>query len=155
MIGYRLGNDFAVKLAETLKNMEVSQTNVGPAEALRAVNQLFGEPEEERRILYIISDFRSKDWNDPVDVKKMLQQWQTAQTEKIRLVSCIDQVRANLAIAALKPEKGSARQACRGLWTWRSLISAKRRPKTCRWLWAKTATCARRSSFRKFHRVKP
>ena len=106
LIGYRLGNDFAGKLAETLKKMEVSQTDAGPAEALRAVNQLLGEPDDERRILYIVSDFRWKDWNDPVDVKKMLQQWQNAQDEKIRLVSCIDQARANLAIASLKPEEG-------------------------------------------------
>jgi hypothetical protein len=106
LINYRLGNDFAGKLAETLKKIEVSQTDAGPADALRAVNQLLGEPEDERRILYIVSDFRSKDWNDPADVKKMLQQWQAAQTEKIRLVSCIDQARPNLAIASLKPEEG-------------------------------------------------
>jgi len=85
MINYRVGNDFAGKLAETLKNIEVSQTGAGPAEALRAVNQLLGEPEDQRRILYIISDFRAKEWNDPADLKKMLQEWQAVENEKVRL----------------------------------------------------------------------
>jgi hypothetical protein len=106
LIGYRLDKDFAGKLAETLKKIEVSQTDAGPAEAMRAVIQLLGEPEDERRILYVVSDFRSKDWNDPADVKKMLQQWQSSQDEKIRLVSCIDLARQNLAIASLKPQEG-------------------------------------------------
>ena len=98
LVNYRVGNDFAGKLAETLKKIDVSQTNAGPAEALRTVNQLLGEPEDERRILYIISDFRAKQWNDPADVKKILQEWQAAETEKIHLVNCVDQVRPNLAI---------------------------------------------------------
>ncbi|MGD0517118.1 MAG: BatA domain-containing protein [Thermoguttaceae bacterium] len=106
LINYRLGNDFAGKLAETLKNIEVSQTNAGPAEALHYLSQLLGEPEDERRILYVISDFRAKDWNDPADVRKLLQDWQTAESEKIRLVNCIDQARSNLAVAYLKPEEG-------------------------------------------------
>ncbi len=106
LINYRLGNDFASKLAETLKKIEVSQTNAGPAEALRAAEQLLGEPGDERRILYVISDFRGKDWNDPVDVKKLLEEWQANRVEKIRLVNCVDQARPNLAIAALKPEDG-------------------------------------------------
>jgi len=106
LINHRLGNDFAAKLAETLKNTEVSQTNAGPAEALRAVNQLLGEPEDERRILYIVSDFRARQWNDPADMKKLLQQWQATAGNKIRLVNCIEQVRPNLAIQSLKPEKG-------------------------------------------------
>ena len=106
LVNCRLGNDFAGKLAETLKNIEVSQTNAGPAEALRSVKQLLGEPDDERRVLYIISDFRGKDWDDLVDVKKLLQEWQTERVEKIRLVNCIDQARPNLAIASLKPEEG-------------------------------------------------
>jgi hypothetical protein len=106
LINYRVGNDFASKLAETLKKFEVSQTDAGPAEALRSVIQLLGEPEDERRILYIISDFRAKQWNDPADLKKILQEWQATETENIHLVNCIDQVRPNLAIDALQPEEG-------------------------------------------------
>jgi hypothetical protein len=106
LINYRLGNDFADKLAETLKNLDVSQSNAGPAEALREIDQLLGEPEGERRILYVISDFRGKDWNDPAEVKKLLQDWQAASGEKIRLVSCVDQERPNLAVAYLRPDDG-------------------------------------------------
>ena len=106
LINFRVGNDFASKLGETLKKIDVSQTDVGPAEALRAVNQLLGEPEDERRILYIISDYRVKEWNDPGDVKKLLQEWQAKEEEKIRLVDCVENARPNLAIQYLKPEEG-------------------------------------------------
>ena len=106
LINYRVDNDFAVKLAETLKKIEVSQTNAGPAEAMRVVDQLLGQPGDERRILYVISDFRAKQWNDPADLKKMLQKWQIAESEPLRLVNCIDRVRPNLAVEHLKPEEG-------------------------------------------------
>ena len=106
IVNYRVGNDFAEKLAETMKKLDVSQSDVGPAEVLRAVNQLIGEPEDERRILYIVSDFRAKDWNDSTDLKKILQAWQTKESEKIRLVNCVDQTRPNLAIQTLLPEEG-------------------------------------------------
>ncbi len=44
LISYRLGNDFRGKLAETLKKIEVSQTDAGPAEALRASINCWASP---------------------------------------------------------------------------------------------------------------
>lgn len=106
LLNHPVDNVFQDKLAETLKKLDVSQTDAGPAEALRAVNQLIGEPDDERRILYIVSDFRSKEWSDPADVKKLLQEWQAKENEKIRLINCAEQTRSNLAIQSLKPQEG-------------------------------------------------
>jgi hypothetical protein len=106
LVNFRVGNDFSAKLADTLKKIDVSQTDLGPSVALKLINQLLGETEEERRIFYIVSDFRTKDWTDPDDVKKILQQWQTNNNEKIRLINCVDKVRPNLAIQSIKQEEG-------------------------------------------------
>jgi hypothetical protein len=106
LINHRIGTDFAGKLADTLKNTDVSQTDAGPLDALRALDQLLGEPQDERRILYIVSDFRMKDWSEPADLAKLLKQWQATQGDKIRLVNCVDQARPNLAVESLKSEQG-------------------------------------------------
>src|SRR3989304_181180 len=106
LINCRIGNDFTNKLTETLKNIHVSQTNAGPVGALRALDQILGQSQDERRILYIISDFRTRQWNDPADVKNMLLKWQSTQGEKIHLVNCVDRVRNNLALDCLTPEDG-------------------------------------------------
>ncbi len=52
----QVGNDFADKLGETLKKLDVSQTAAGPADALRAVNQLLGEP--RRRAAHLVHRIR-------------------------------------------------------------------------------------------------
>jgi hypothetical protein len=106
LVNYRVAGDFTGKLAETLKKSDVSQTDAGPAEVLRDINQILGEPEDERRILYIVSDFRSRQWNDPADLKDILLKWQAAEKEKIHLVNCVNGMRPNLAIQSLMPEEG-------------------------------------------------
>ncbi len=104
------------------------------------MSQLLGEPEDERRILYVISDFRTNQWNDPADFKKMLEQWQAREGEKIRLVNCIDRVHANLAIESLEPEEGI--RAAGVPWFMEVAVtnfSKTLRPKTCRLSLARTA----------------
>ena len=43
--------------------------NVGPLPALQAVAQLLGDKDGDRRILYLLSDFRAPQWNDPADLR--------------------------------------------------------------------------------------
>ncbi len=106
LINCRVDVDFREKLGQTLKKIQVSQTAAGPSEALRTIGQILGKAEDERRILYIISDFRAREWNDPAEMKKLLQQWQAAEGEKIHLVNCIESVHPNLVINSLAWEEG-------------------------------------------------
>lgn len=87
---------------------EASQLAVDPLAALRAVQQLAGDSEEENRILYVISDFRAKDWESPAELRESLQGLSRRGAE-IHLVSCVDpaQPHANLTLAALAPEEGT------------------------------------------------
>jgi hypothetical protein len=97
--------EFAGRLSETLGEMRVSESSAGPAEALKAIAQLPGNTAEEQRIVYLISDFRARQWNDPTDLKKQLAELSEAQAE-IHLVNCVDRTRDNLAITSLVPASG-------------------------------------------------
>jgi hypothetical protein len=98
-------SNFAQRLDDVLTKIEASQTAAGPIEALKAIGQLLGEGGSERRIVYLISDFRSRDWDDPTDARKLLAELSEAGAE-IHLVNCVEQARPNLAIAALAPAEG-------------------------------------------------
>jgi hypothetical protein len=96
---------FVERLKETLARMRVSQTAVGPAPALRAIEQLLGEAGGQRRIVYLFSDFRAREWREPTELHELLKTF-SEQDVKLHLVQCVDQVRPNLAITALEPAEG-------------------------------------------------
>ena len=98
--------DFAQRLGETLESIQVSQTAAEPLPALDAVQQqLLGEDAGERRIVYLFSDFRTRQWDKPDDLKKRFAQLDEKHAE-VRLIDCVQESgRPNLAIAALEPEE--------------------------------------------------
>ena len=73
-------------LAEKLKALEVSQTAAEPAPALEAIGQLIGDARGERRVVYLISDFRARQWDQPGELKERLARLSGERTE-IRLSS--------------------------------------------------------------------
>jgi hypothetical protein len=97
--------EFGNKLEEMVAKFKVTQLATGPLPALQAIAQLLGDADGERRILYLISDFRTRQWNDPRDLRKVLQQLSSSGTD-IHLIDCVDSARPNLAIASLGPTEG-------------------------------------------------
>ena len=93
------------ELKGLLAKMQVSQTAATPLPALQAVTQLLGENDGEHRVIYLISDFRLRDWNKPNDLRKELLRLSDAKAE-IHLIQCVDRMHANLAIASLTPAEG-------------------------------------------------
>ena len=92
--------------ASTLESIEVSQTAAEPLPALEAIQQLLGEDAGERRIVYLFSDFRTRQWDKPDELKKRLAQLDENHAE-IRLIDCVEEPgRPNLAITSLEPEEG-------------------------------------------------
>ena len=98
-------SEFVDTLEETLRKIEVSQTSAGPAGAIDAIGQLLGDAGQERRIVYLISDFRAAAWDDPTDLRRQLLELNAADAE-VHLVNCVDRARPNLAIASLEPAEG-------------------------------------------------
>ncbi len=103
---------FADRLGEVLAQIAASQTSAGPIEALSAIEFLLGDSNGARRIVYLLSDFRTRQWDDPTDLKKQLLRQSEAGAE-IQLVHCVDRPkpnspmdRSNLAIESLVPLAG-------------------------------------------------
>jgi hypothetical protein len=100
-----VSSDFGDKLEEILAKIKVTQFASGPAQALQAIAQLLGSDDGDHRILYLVSDFRTQQWSDPADLRKMLSDLNSSGVE-IHLVNCVDRVRPNLAITSLAPVEG-------------------------------------------------
>jgi hypothetical protein len=100
-----LGSDFGEKLEPLLAKMKVTETAAGPEPALDAVPKLCGGPDSDRRIIYLVSDFRARDWSQRSQLPKLLRDLSRSGSE-FRLINCVDRQRPNLAIESLLPEAG-------------------------------------------------
>ncbi|MEX0677498.1 MAG: BatA domain-containing protein [Pirellulales bacterium] len=101
-----LDADFMPNLEKTLGRMHPSQTAAGPAAALEAVDRLPPKGDDEDRLLYIVSDFRAGEWQEPVALRKALARLGEGGAQ-IHLISCVEGAHENLAIAALRPAAGT------------------------------------------------
>ncbi len=115
-----IDDNFRSKLAAVLTGWEPSQTDVGPADALKAIPRLPLAGEDQTVILYILSDFRTRQFASATDVRKLLEDMKQ-DLAQIHLVRCVEQTRTNLAIASLEPESG-VRAA--GVETWMNVTVA-------------------------------
>lgn len=98
-------SDFAKRLGNALESMDISQTAAEPLPAFEVIQQLLGENTDEHRIVYLLSDFRTRQWDKPDELKKRLAQLDENHVD-IRLIDCVDDPgRPNLAIASLEPEE--------------------------------------------------
>ncbi|MFZ1935062.1 MAG: BatA domain-containing protein [Thermoguttaceae bacterium] len=111
MIKEPVSSKFGEKLSALLwshdrkAKLEVTQLACGPLPALQAVAKFLGGGEGEHRVLYLISDFRARQWNNPTDIHQALLQLSGDGVE-IHLIDCVDRVRPNLAIVSLAPAEG-------------------------------------------------
>jgi hypothetical protein len=100
-----VGGDFAAELDALLAKMKVTQTAAAAEPALKAITELLGPGEGEQRILYIVSDFRRRNWDQPVELRKLLGRMNESGTE-LRLINCAERERPNLAIESLAAAEG-------------------------------------------------
>lgn len=101
-----VNSDFPSRLQTTLDKLKCSQTAVGPNAALETIGQLAGDGKGESRIVYLISDFRERDWANPSDLRNHLLQLNEMGAE-VHLINCVESMRPNLAIAGLSPGPGT------------------------------------------------
>jgi hypothetical protein len=100
-----VGADFPTVLSNLLAKLKVTETAAGPVAAVQSIEQLLGTSDGDRRVVYIISDFRAREWNDPTDLRKAFEHLNEAGAE-IHLIHCIDKSHPNLAIASLTAVDG-------------------------------------------------
>ena len=100
-----LDRQLSEELEAMLGQLTVSESDAGPIEALQAVARLPEPADDETRIVYLLSDFRERQWAEGAQLRQLLSQLQE-QVAQLRLVQCVDRMRPNLAITALEAESG-------------------------------------------------
>lgn len=103
----QINDSFRSKLESLLAAWEPSQTDVGPADALKAIPRLPLEKNEETLIVYLVSDYRNRQFASATDIRKLLADLKEKEhVAQIHLVRCVREARPNLAITSLMPESG-------------------------------------------------
>ncbi|MBX7166468.1 MAG: BatA domain-containing protein [Pirellulales bacterium] len=101
-----VSTDLPNRLDDVLRPLAPSELNVGPAEALAGLDKLLGTSAGESRVIYLVSDFRAAQWQDPQAIVPELRKLAAAGA-RIELISCVDQPHENLAILRLRALDGT------------------------------------------------
>jgi hypothetical protein len=96
---------FAERLRESLGKIAPSQTAAGPLEALETAEHLVRSSADEQRIVYLVSDFRARQWQDPRELRRRLARL-SEQDISLLLVNCATAPRANLTLTSLTAYEG-------------------------------------------------
>jgi hypothetical protein len=110
----RINDAFRSRLQTELGGLEASQTDVGPVQALSAVPKLLLDDNEQTLIVYLVSDFRKRQFADASEIRQQLADVER-RADQIHLVRCVRESRPNLAITGLSPASG-ARAAGVEMW---------------------------------------
>lgn len=73
-------------------------------DSLDVVSRLIKSSEDQKSIVYLLSDYRSKDWGNPVTIRQRLQAIQGESVE-IQLVDCVEARHENLTITSIEPRQ--------------------------------------------------
>jgi hypothetical protein len=91
---------FDLTLEKKQQTLTTTALSVGPLEALGLVKQLLSQASDETGIVYLLSDFRDKDWSNPAEIKSLLEEIKRGKAE-VHLVSCARSKEPNLGIVDL------------------------------------------------------
>jgi hypothetical protein len=98
--------NFPAHLEKVLGPLQTSETAAEPEDALAAVDQLPPQGRDEDRVIYLVSDFRANQWQEPVALRKALARLDEHGSQ-LHLVNCVEGMHQNLAVAALRPGPGT------------------------------------------------
>lgn len=73
-------------------------------DCLDVVSRLIQSSEDEKSIVYIMSDYRNKDWGNPITIRQRLQAIQSESVE-IQLIDCVESRHENLTITSIEPRQ--------------------------------------------------
>ncbi len=91
-------------LLATIQGTTPSSMDTPLNESLRTLVPLLKQNESEQAIVYLMSDFRSKDWTNVAVLKQSLQAM-VGETVQIQLIDCVDSRHENLSITSIAPRQ--------------------------------------------------
>ena len=98
--------DFEELLQDKRRRFDVSKLAAGPETALRLTAELVKQTDDERPIVYVVSDFRVPEWESPTAILGAINELEEAGA-KVNMVRCAEDEHANLAITDIKPTEGT------------------------------------------------
>ncbi len=101
-----IGPEFPEWLKGLVSPMQPSETAAEPLPTLEAFVASLGDEEEDRRVIYLISDFRERQWGNPADLKERLREL-SGKGARLYLVNCAETAHPNLAITELSATPGT------------------------------------------------
>jgi Aerotolerance regulator N-terminal len=101
----RINDTFRSRLETLLASWDPSETDVGAAEALKAVPRLPLTSDEQTLVVYVLSDFRARQFEAAGEIRKLLSDL-GEDAAQVHLVRAVREARPNLAITELEPESG-------------------------------------------------
>lgn len=97
---------FSTSLEKLLGPLKPSETAAEPQEALEALGHLPTPGQDENRIVYLVSDFRTDQWQEAPALRKSLEDMQRGGVQ-IHLIDCVDNMHQNMGIVAVRPGPGT------------------------------------------------
>jgi hypothetical protein len=97
-----IDSNFDLTIERTLRTFDVTELSVGPQVALATLRQLVSDSQDDTRIVYVLSDFRQKDWGSPAELRQTLGQISRSGAE-VHFVNCSKSSDPNLGIVAIEP----------------------------------------------------
>jgi len=106
LLAERVTTGFEQEVDALLRRIQPSQQAVGLEPALHALEEWLPNVTGEDVVVYVVSDFRARDWQDPGAVADGLAKLSQATTQ-LHLVNCVDTARPNLSLAGLSALGGT------------------------------------------------
>ena len=78
--------------------------DAGLVDAIELISPLLRQATSEKAIVYLMSDFRSKDWSNPAVLKQQLQSLPSSNVE-LQLVDCVAERHENLTLVSVLPKQ--------------------------------------------------
>ncbi|MEK6234161.1 MAG: BatA domain-containing protein, partial [Planctomycetales bacterium] len=93
--------EFEGVLEREVRSYQPSQSAVGPSEALAKTLELLGEEQDEARIVYLVTDFRAREWEEPDDLRQALQELKKKDVSVVLIHCGPEDPESNLSVQSL------------------------------------------------------
>lgn len=101
--GETIDNQTDLLLEQRRREINVTDLAMGPASALDAVTKLLDQQRGETNQVYLLSDFRAREWESPTELKSRLQKIEQGGRAEVSLIRCVAGEHSNLGIVSLEP----------------------------------------------------
>lgn len=91
-------------LLSKINSTTATSLDSGLIDSVELIGPLLQQATSEKAIVYLMSDFRTKDWSNPAMIKQQLQSLSGANTE-LQLIDCVTERHENLTLVSVLPQQ--------------------------------------------------